>query len=111
MFEKIKQGEVNFIQVAHNDNCPTISSWNMDDCTCHEVEMSVHQDQKWFERTFIKASQINRRARRAAERAMHKAAGKSSTKTKAARATGAASKVASNVDANCSTRQKKGGAA
>ena len=111
MFTNIKQGEGNFIEFAQDGNCPTIASLNMEDCTFHEVEMSVHQDQKWFERTFIKASQINRRARRAAERAMRKAAGKSPTKTKAARATGAASKGAPTVDANCSTRQKKGGAA
>lgn len=106
MFANIKPGEVNFIQVSHNDNCPTIASWNMDDCTCHEVDMSVHQDQKWFEKTLNQARQMNRKARRAAERAMRKAAGK----TKAARATGAASKGTPTVGDNCSTR-KKGGAA
>ena len=73
--------------------------------------MSVHQDQKWFERTFSKACQMNRKAKRAAERAMRKAAGKSPTKTKAARAIGAASKSTPTVDVNCSTRHKKGGAA
>lgn len=106
MFDNIKQGEVNFLQVAHDNNCPTIRTWNMDDCTCGAVEVSVHQDQKWFEQTFNQARQMNREARRAAERAMRRAA-----KTKAARATGAASKGTPTVDANCSTRQKKGGAA
>ena len=106
MLDNIKQGEVNFLQVAHDDNCPTIRTWNMDDCICNAVEMSVHQDQKWFEQTLETARQMNRKARRAAERAMRKAAGK----TKAARATGAASKGTSNAFGNCST-QKKGGAA
>lgn len=52
MFTNIKQGEGNFIEVAQDGNCPTIASLNMVDCTFHEVEMSVHQDQKWFDRTF-----------------------------------------------------------
>ncbi len=106
MFDNIKQGEVNFLQVAHDNNCPTIRTWNMDDCICGAVEMSVHQDQKWFEQTLEKARQINRKARRAAERAMRKAAGK----TKAARATGTASKDTSNAGKDCSIK-KKGGAA
>lgn len=105
MFANIKQGEVNFLQFAHDDKCPTIASWNMDDCTCGAVEVSVHQDQKFFEQTLNHARQLNRKARRAAERAMRKAG-----KTKAARATGTASKGTPTVDANCSTK-KKGGAA
>ena len=106
MFDNIKQGEVNFMQVVHDDNCPTIRTWDMRDCTCSEVEMSVHQDQSKYERDFNNAVQMNRKARREMERALRKAAGK----TKAARATGAASKGTSNAGKDCST-QKKGGAA
>lgn len=106
MFENIKRGEVNFFECVHEDGCPTIASWNMDECTCSKVEMSVHQDQEWFERTLNQAHKMNREARRAAERAIRKAAGK----TKAARATGAASKGTPNAGKNCST-QKNGGAA
>ena len=105
LFDNVKQGEVNFLQVAHDDNCPTIRTWDMSDCTCGEVEMSVHQDQKFFERTLNNAQMLNRKARREAERAMRKA-----SKTKAARATGAASKGTSNAGGDCNT-QKKGGAA
>lgn len=107
MLDGIKKGQVNFIEFAHDNNCPTIASWNMDDCTCSAVEVSVHRDQKWYEQTLTKARSMNREARRAAERAMRKAA----RKTKAARATGAASKGTPTVAPNCSTRQKKGGAA
>lgn len=106
MLEGIKKGQVNFIEFAHDNICPTIASWNMDDCTCGAVEVSVHQDQKWYEKTLNKARSMNREARRAAERAMRKAA----RKTKAARATGAASKGNSTVGKNCSTSKKKGGA-
>ena len=105
MLDNIKQGEVNFLSLAHDDSCPTIASWNMDDCTCGEVEVTIHQDQEFFERTLNHARQLNRKARRAAERAMRKAA-----KTKAARATGTAFKSASTNARNCSTN-KKGGAA
>lgn len=103
----IKKGEVNYLQIAHDDNCPTVISWNMDDCTCSEVDVSVHQDAKKFERILENAQQLNRKARRAAERAARKAAGK----TKAAREAGAASKGTPTVDEDCSTSQKKGGAA
>ena len=105
LFDNIKQGEVNFLQVAHDNNCPTIRTWDMGDCKCRAIEMSFHQDQSKYERDFNNAVQMNREARREMERAMRKAAGK----TKAARATGAASKGAPTVNRNSSTRQKKGG--
>ena len=76
MFANIKQGEVNFLQVVHDDNCPTIRTWDMGDCKCHALEMVVHQDQSKFERDFNNAVQMNRKARREMERAMRKAAAK-----------------------------------
>ena len=106
MLDNLQKGGVSFLQVAHDNNCSTIRTWNMDDCTCGEVELSVHQDQSKYERDFSNAVNMNRKARREAERVMRKAA-----KRKAARATGATSKGTPNVDANCSTRHKKGGAA
>ena len=107
MLDGIKEGQVNFIQLSYDNNCPTIASWNFDDCTCAAVEVSVHQDQKWYEQTLNKARNMNREARRAAERAIRKAAGR----IKAARATGAASKGKPTVTPNFSTSKKKGGAA
>ena len=105
MLENLQKHGLNFIQFAHENNCPTIASWNMDECTCGDkVDVTVHQDEAEYERTFNHARRWNRKARRAAERAMWKAA-----KTKAARATGTAFKSASTYG-NCSTN-KKGGAA
>lgn len=107
MLDGIKKGQVNFIEFAHDNNCQTIASWSMNDCTCGAVEVSVHQDQNWFGQRLNKARSMNREARRAAERAMRKEA----RKTKAARSTSTTSKGATTVKRDCSTGKKKGGAA
>ena len=107
MLNDPQKNEVNFLQVAHDKKCPTIKTWDMGDCKCRALKMTVHQNQSKYERDYNNAVQMNRKARREMERAMRKAAGT----TKAAHATGAASKATPTVDANCSTRQKKGGAA
>lgn len=106
MLNDLQKSGVNFLQVAHDNNCPTIRTWDMGDCKCRALKMTVHQDQSKYVRDYNNAVQMNRKARREMERAMRKEAGK----TKAARATGTASKGTSNACEDCST-QKKGGAA
>lgn len=102
-----KNGEINFIEIAHNDGCPATVTWDINDCTCSSVEFGIHQDQGRFERDYLRASQMNRKARRAAERAMRKVG----SKEKAARAR-AASKTASSICKNRNTNGgKQGGAA
>lgn len=103
---KLKDGEVTFVIRGHEDGCLAAFSSNMDECTCKIVRIVETKDTAYVQRVMNNHRAMCRKARRAAERALRKAA-----KTKAARATGAASEGASNTGDNCSTRQKKGGAA
>ena len=104
---KFNDGEVTFLIRGHEDGCSAAFSSNMDECRCKTIRLVETKDTAYVGRVMNKHRAMCRKARREAERAMRKAAGK----TKAARATGAASKGTPTVDTNCSTRQKKGGAA
>lgn len=103
---KFNDGEVTFVIRGHEDGCPAAFSSDIGECTCKVLRFVETKDTTYVQRVMNNHRAMCRKARREAERAMRKAA-----KTKAARATGAASKGTPTVDANCSTRQKKGGAA
>ena len=104
---KIKDGEAAFLIRGHEDGCPTAFGADMSECTCKVLRFVETKDTAYVGRVLNKHRAMCRKARRAADRAMRKAAGK----TKAARATGAASKETSNAGKDCSTQEKKGGAA
>lgn len=64
----LKPGTVGFIEVLHDDHCPTLASGNGNDCQCSPV-VRLHSDADYF----VKSQNLMREQRRKAEREAAKA--------------------------------------
>jgi hypothetical protein len=71
--KSLKPGEVSYLQVMHDSDCPMLAGGSH--CVCEQVEVRLHHDQDHFLKTELMNRAARRRAARSAAKVMRKAKG------------------------------------